>query len=223
MKHSFMILAAALLLVGCKGTTEKNSASASAEASNAVGAEKVTYVKPLPAGIDLANLKDATVPAAFTTADFNWAEGKLTLTVYAEDLYDTVQLNQVKEGDTVQYGENAVVVKTIKNGNGGIVVNNGYEEGGAEYAAAEGGTYRAVTDDDHSLYTELGKVTLPLAKNFTIVDCGENPTDKSTTISADQKKYLDGVQEYKREFSCLNTKVEVQNGEITKITRVWIP
>lgn len=39
-------------------------------------------INTLPVGISIEELTDCTVPAKFTTDDFNWMGGNLTMTVY---------------------------------------------------------------------------------------------------------------------------------------------
>lgn len=187
-------------------------------------AHKTTFqmVKPLPA-ISLENIKDATLPAEFSDKDFDWMGGNLRLTVYSEDLYDAVQISQLKVGDTIVYDGKPIVAKKIENKNKYLVINDGIEEGGAELTANQGGIYRGSQMDDHSTYTKVGQVQLPLTENFTIIDCGENPTDPSDTIRTAQKLYLENLKDYKRQFNCLDTRVRVENGMITNITRHWIP
>lgn len=77
--------------------------------------------------------------------------------------------------------------------------------------------------DGHSTYTSLGKVTLPLAADFKLIDCGDNPTDAYDTIKVAQESYLKKVKDYKKDFSPLNTKVIIKNGAIASIIRRWIP
>ena len=180
-------------------------------------------VKPLPCSVNLSQLTDATVPAEFTTNDFNWTENKLRMAVYSEDLYDAVQISKLKAGDTIVYERKPIVVKKIEDKDGFLTVNNGIEEGGAYLLASQGGTYRGVQMDDHSIYTKLGQLEIPLAKDFTIIDCGEDFKDPSDTIRSSQKLYLENIKEYRRQFSCLDTKVKIENGKITNITRHWIP
>ena len=62
-----------------------------------------------------------------------------------------------------------------------------------------GGTYRGTQLDGHSTYTSLGKVTLPLAADFKLIDCGDNPTDAYDTIKVAQESYLKKVKDYKKE------------------------
>lgn len=187
--------------------------------------QQVTYqcVAPYPAGIQADNLTDCTVPADFTADDFNWMGGHVTMEVYNEDIYDAVEVTTMKAGDTLVYNGERMVVNTIEQQGELWVINGGLEEGGAYLRAYEGGTFRAVQMDDHSVYTSLGKAEVPLAENFIITDCGDYPTDPTDTIYAEQKLYIEGLQGYKKEFSHLNTQVLIEHGVITGIFRHWIP
>ena len=104
-----------------------------------------------------------------------------------------------------------------------LILMGGVEEGGADLTANQGGTYRGSEMDDHSTYTSQGKVTLPLAKDFVLIDCGENPTDPSDTIRSTQKEYLEKVPEYRRDFHVLDTRVRIEKGIVVEINRHWIP
>jgi len=203
-KIAFCVLLG-LALVGCHNTNTKNC------------------IKPLPSGIDLNKLTDATVPAVFTASDFNWADGLLTFTVASEDLYDAVDVNAMTVGDTLIYAGDTIVVNEIEKKDGCLTINKGLEEGGAYLNAYEGGTYRAVQMDDHSFYTKLGQVQLPLSENFMLILCGENPTDPYDTIRTEHKQYLSNLEEWKRSFYTLNTQVEIENGKVTRVIRRWIP
>ena len=180
-------------------------------------------ISPLPSGIETGSLTDCTVPAQFTSDDFRWMGGNLTMKVFTEDLYDAVEVSLLEPGDTLIFDGEKIVVETVEDEDGLLSVNGGLEEGGAWLQAWEGGTYRACQWDDHSLYSELGTVELPLSEDFMIVDCGENPEDPSDTLTTGQKLYLETLESWRREFSPLNTKVVVENGIITAIIRRWIP
>ena len=181
---------------------------------------KATYqsIKPMPSGIDLKNLTDATVAASFNKSDFG---DKLTMTVYSEDLYDAVEISRLKAGDTLTYSGKPIVVSKIEKHDNFITVNDGIEEGGANLQAAEGGTYRAMQLDDHSVYTKVGKVTLPVAEGVALIDCRDMPDEPSDTIRT-------GVADYMRQLSRgdffnLNTQVRIEGGKVTCVTRKWIP
>ena len=144
------------------------------------------------------------------------------MTVYSIDLYDSTEISKLQLGDTILFRNDTIIVSKIEKGRY-LTINGGIENGGVELAAYEGGTYRVQLMDDHPQYSELGKVQLPLSKDLTIIDCGDNPTDPYDTIRTNHKQWLDNAKEYKREFSELNTRVKIENGIITTITRNWIP
>lgn len=180
-------------------------------------------IAPLPSGIDLNNLQDCTVPAVFTSDNFNWMGGNLTMTVYCQDLYDAVEVSQMQVGDTIIYDGKPMVINTIAEEQGGININGGLDEGGCCLAGNEGGTYVARNWDDHATYTKLGKAEVALAENFVIIDCGDFPDEPYDTIHTGQKLYIESMKDYKKDFFELNTRVTIENGMITEIKRHWIP
>lgn len=180
-------------------------------------------IAPLPAGVTVDDLQDCTVPATFTLDDFNWMGGNLTLTVYNQDLYDVVDISEMQVGDTLIYNGNPMVINKIDKGNGGIDINGGLDEGGCCLAGFEGGTYVARNWDDHPTFTELGKAQVALDQDFVIMDCGMDPQDPVDTIRTGQKLYLETLQDGRKDFFQLNTRVTIENGQITAISRHWIP
>ena len=205
MKKYFCMLLAAATLCGC--------------------APKKTFqcVAPLDRGTNIEQMTDFTLPAQFTTEDFNWMGGNLKMTLFSEDLYDAVEISQLQIGDTLIYDGQRMVVETLEEMNGTLCINGGLEEGGAWLQGYEGGTYRAVQMDDHSLYSELGKVELPLAEDLVVIDCGDNPDDPIDTISSNQKQYLESLEGYRSTWCPLNTRVVVEQGMVKEINRRWIP
>ncbi len=180
-------------------------------------------IAPLPAGITVENLQDCTVPVAFALDDFHWDGGKLSMTVYSQDLYDGEDITQMQVGDTLIYSGETIVISTFEEMNGGIEINGGLEEGGCWLAPGEGGTYVAREWDDHATYTELGMAEVALAENFMIIDCGEFPDDPNDTIRHDHKLYIDNLTGGRDNFFPLNTRVTIENGVVTEIQRRWIP
>ena len=180
-------------------------------------------ISPLPSGLDVSSLTDCTVHAAFTSDDFRWMGGNLTMKVFSEDIYDAVELQRMESGDTLIFDGEKIVVESLVNEGDVITVNGGIENGGAWLQSNDGGTYRAFQWDDHSIYSELGTAVLPLSEDFRIVDCGENPTDPSTILATGQKLYLETLEDWRRTFSPLNTRVVIEDGVITEINRCWIP
>lgn len=200
-----LVIALAAMLCGCAQKVEHKS------------------IAPLPSGLEINNLHDCTVSAAFTSDDFRWMGGNLCMTVYNQVLYDAVEISQMQVGDTLIYESKPLVINKMENADGGININGGLEEGGCWLVGYEGGTYVARTWDDHAIYSKLGDAEVALSEDFIIVDCGIEPSDPVDTIRMEQKLYLENLQDYRREFNQLNTRVTIENGLVTEINRRWIP
>lgn len=185
--------------------------------------KKYSCIAPLPAPYSIETLTDATVLASFSLEDFSWTESKLAMSVYCVDLYDAVELSQISVGDTLVYNGSKIVVEDVSTNNesGEITINNGLYEGGANLIPECGGTYRAIIENDYATYTYIGKTTLPLLPDFTLVNCGEDFHDPSDTITSAHKEYIESASDIF--FNCLNTNVRIENGNIANITRRWIP
>ena len=209
--RKILTLAATALMLACCTTNNTSSTTGN------------RCVRPLPAGYSADSLTDCTVPAQFSVADFDWTAGTLTMTVYSEDLYDAADISQLKAGDTIIYQGRTIVVAQVADMESGFkTINGGIEEGGAELQAGDGGTYRGTQLDDHSVYTTLGKATVPVAANLVVIDCGVEPTDPVDTITF-VKPHIDALEASRRVFSPYNTRVRTENGRIKEIVRRWIP
>ena len=205
MKKVLVVAIAAALLCGCKGN---------------VSFKKVC---PIPENVDITDIRDATLPANFSTDDFNWRGGNLTLTLCSKDIYDAADIASLQKGDTLVFCGEEIVVSDLKRDGINLTVNGGIEEGGADLQEMDGDTWRSILPDDHFAYEEIGRVELVLDEDFTIVDCGSEPNDPLVTVSTGQKAYIDNLPEYKKIFSELDTEVTIKDGRIVSITRRWIP
>lgn len=208
----YLIPLLCVLFAGCTNTSNKENLA-------------YQFVKPIPVKSpfngDLGGL-NATLPALFSFSDFNWKDSTLTLTAYSIDTYKASEIDNLQKGDTILFRNDTIITDKIERGRY-ISINGGIEFGGVDLTAHEEGTYRVLLMDNHPQYSELGKVQLPLSPALTIIDCGDNPKDPYDTIRTNHKQWLANVKEYKRDFSELNTRVNIENGIITTITRFWIP
>lgn len=186
-------------------------------------ADSYRLIAPLPSAIDINNLQDCTVPAAFSPDDFDWMGGNLTMNVYSKDLYDAVEIATMQAGDTLIYDSGRMVIRMIEERDGGLDINGGLDEGGCCLAGNEGGTCVARNWDTHATYTRLGKAEVALAEDFVIIDCGDFPTDPADTIRTGQKLYIEKMKTSRPDFFQLNTRVTIENGMVTGIDRRWIP
>ncbi|MBQ0150738.1 MAG: hypothetical protein KBT08_09040 [Bacteroidales bacterium] len=166
---------------------------------------------------------NAAFPALFNVKDINFSNGTLTFTLYSEDLYDAAAIDKLQSGDTLLYNQDTLLVQKVSNANGTVIINDDIENGGACLEVHDQDSYRAVQLDNHSVYSKKEVVTLPLSPLFTIMDCGEFPTDATKIIRQNQEEYLQGLPEYRQTFTFLDTRVMVNNGQVTHIVRSWIP
>lgn len=214
MKKFLTLAAAALIMCACNNTNSSTSDTTGSD---------LKCVKPLPAGFSPDSLTDCTVPAVFSTEDFDWTANTLHFKVFNKDLYDAVDIQQLSKGDTLVFqGQSIIVNQVNKDDSGYIVVNGGMEQGGADLMPYEGGTYRGTQLDDHAVYTLLGMATLPLAADLVMIDCGIEPNDPVDTIRTNVKAYIQKLEIHDN-FNELNTELLIQNGKITQINRRWIP
>lgn len=208
----YLIPLLCVLFAGCTNTSNKENLA-------------YQFVKPIPVKSpfngDLGGL-NATLPALFSFTDFNWKDSTLSMTAYSIDTYKASEIDNLQKGDTILFRNDTIITDKIERGKY-ISINGGIEFGGVDLTAHEEGTYRVLLMDNHPQYSELGKVKLPLSPTLTIIDCGDNPKDPSDTIRTNHRQWLANVKEYKRDFSELNTRVKIENGIITTITRFWIP
>lgn len=182
-----------------------------------------TTVAPLPSGLDVAHLTDATVAARFDVDQIDWEKRIIYLEVYAEDRYDAADISHLAVGDTLAFDGRGVVVDSISTVDDVVRINGGIEFGGAELVADEGGTYRGLMLDDHGTYSRIGNAQLTLAPGVTLTDCGEEYTSPLRTIAdCDIRSYLE-QDSINRDFFCLNTTVRIAGGKVVNITRRWIP
>lgn len=180
-------------------------------------------VSPLPAKLSLAAVMDSEYSASLSIHDID-CEGKLvSFTICSEDKYDSVTVSKMHIGDTLVFNHDTLLVSKIVEKDGFIEFFGSDEQKTALLKPYKKGMYRAVLENDHSAYSEVLKMTLPMSSFFTIIDCGENPIDTARVIVRNHAYYLHNLPDERQEFSCLNTTVLVDNAHVTHIIRKYMP
>lgn len=182
-----------------------------------------TDIKPLGMEYDSDSPEDCTVSAEFTIKDFDLDAGTLSFTAYTEELFDAVEISLMQIGDTLNVGGQAIVVESIQDKDGELIVNGGIEEGGTDLISNGGGTYRVHGMDDYATYVEIGRSTLSISEELKISD---GYKDASSPIEADYEglaEYLENLEGASDSYSYLSTKVRIEKGKIVDITREWTP
>ena len=182
-----------------------------------------TDIHPLGTEYNSASPEDCTVSAEFNIKDFNTDAGELTFTAYTEELFDAAEITLMQIGDTLNVGGQALVVESIQDKDGELIVNGGIEEGGTDLITNGGGTYRVHGMDDYATYVQIGRSTLPISEDVKISDAYK---DASAPVEADFEglaDYLDGLEGAADSYTYLSTKVRIEKGKIVEITRIWTP
>ena len=214
----------ALTACSTNPTSSTQSAQPSQSTQTAQSAEpaaEAKIIKPMSTGnFDPKNPIDMNTAVSFTAANVHKDGDKITLdvTIYEEELFDAVEVTQLKAGDTITAGGKEVKVTKVEElKTGGYAINGGYEQGGVTLFPGDGGTYYQVKENDAKTYVKVGTATLPLSDKFELVDNAENANKKLTAQD------MTTLKEDSIGFNENNTTVTVENGVITNITRAYMP
>lgn len=203
------------------------SISSSTEAAAQVAAQPAQaqgkQITPLPSAISIDNLDNCTFAASFTNDDIFMDGGalKIRLTVYDRELFDMVDIAQMKVGDVlVLKGKNMPVTSVKREDSGMVIVNGGEEEGGCDLSTDDNGVYSAVAGNGMYSYYEVGKKELPVDQEFLYHDNSDLDNPDDIYYPGDLITNADG-----HDFTCdaSNGTVRVENGFIVEITKRFVP
>lgn len=210
-------------------------------------------VEPLTSEIDVTDISGGTFAANIENVETDENGTIADFTVYSMDLYDAAEVNALAEGDQIKIRTSSddefetIVIETIEHktvtysqheealgaesaGDKDVVVINGgldeIGEGGVELIESEGETYRYFGMDDYGTYKKQGTVNLQIAEDAEIIDHSEDWNSTEEVPSGKTIKATDFMQFAADDtlgFTYSNTKVEVVNGQVTKITRRYTP
>jgi len=185
-----------------------------------VPAPQTAVVKPLSNTVDSNN---CTVRAAFTASDLTNIGSGLSLNIEIFDvvLYDAVEVSSLNIGSKIvnEQGKE-ITVESIVDENGTRKINGGNEKGGLSLVPGEGGTYTLGTSTDYKVMTSLGKQVFPVSSNCVIVDNSDPAKPNVTVPLSDFEAFLKNDS---KKFNQYNTVVTVENGNITRIERNYMP
>lgn len=219
MKKVFALVLALCLtmaLVACGSSDTPDDSSNTPDA----GAEPMK-VSPLATDIDAGAITDAELAVSFDAASLHTEGEAMTLDVTLYDFvkYDAQEVSQLKEGDSIVVVGQDMVITSIDDSNG-YVINGGYDEGGLTLAALDGGVLYASGANDARMYEQVGTATLPLSADCQLLDSADPAGGESKVTTADLAAYLAADTATFRPGSTLIT---VTGGQITGITRVYMP
>ena len=178
-------------------------------------------------------LSDGTYHISFESDKVWVGERKNTINnavVYDYDRYTAADIEALSEGDTIITHLNgteeitALTVESVERENNYVTINGGIEEGGIDLCK-EDDHYRTLTWDDFPAYYEVGVAKqLVMADDIELsdgaADFGADPVmvkgDRAVCDAMSSEEDVYG-------WNAGNTTVTIQNGEITRADRIWVP
>lgn len=232
-------------------TNATDSIEVTSNDSVKVSADGHFTIMPKKPSYSLNSLKNVVVPASFELSDFDWDKRTLTMTVYYEDLYDGKAVDKMRAGDTIIFDDRTIIVEKIEWQDSLMIINDGptgracysseevkkeqqridsikranggHYEYGALLEKKYNGEYRSVHDPSpFSVFHKMGKVTLPLSKDFVFFNYRDEDINQYDTIRVNHQQYMES-REFMVDFICCGTLVKIENGVITSITRSYVP
>ena len=197
---------------------EKEEVTEEAEATEG------TKIVPLPTTIDMNALDNCTLAVSFEEGDAyvdDTGAMQLDVTVYTYDLYDMVDISNLKEGDIIVVQGNEVVVETLETLQSGLIfINGGMENGGYDLWHGDSGVYFEHGYNDVKSYYALGEATIRASADFKFVDSSDLDKGEVTYYPGD---FLTSDAGIVYSFTPNNTSIVVEDGQIIQMTRIFTP
>ena len=181
-------------------------------------------VTPLPETIDLDNPDNCTIAVGLSDGSiFADQSGTLQIlaTVFSYDLYDAVELSQLKVGDTLVIRDMEIVITSLEySSHGNLLINGGLDAGGYDLCTDENTVYYETGYSDMKSWQEIGVVTLPVSPDFVYTD-SSNLDREPVLYHYDDLLHPDnGIDYY---FTPQNTTLVIENGMVTAMNRIYTP
>lgn len=186
--------------------------------------ETTNTILPLPSTINLEALEDSSLAVSFGKEDIHKNEDEsitIDLTIYAYDMYDMVDIANLKEGDMISINGEDVEINSIEEEeNGAILINGGIDNDGFTLATDDSTICHLFDYNDAKVYNEVGKVSLKLAKDFAMNDSSDLDNPDATYTAED---LLKEESDFNFIFTPNDTTAQIANNEIVSITRIFTP
>lgn len=220
------LILCAFIFAGCTTQVEniEQNETENTVTDEAENAESAKVINPLPETLDIENLDNCTVAVSLEEGGAYVDEnGKMVMNVkvYTYELYDMVDIAALAENDVIVRRNEEVKVTELERLETGLInINGGEENGGFSLISNDSTVYYEVGMSDKKAYYELGEVTLPVLDEFEYADESDLDAEKKIFFAGDFLTEEAGI-EYN--FTPDNTSIVIENGFITKMTKVYIP
>ena len=183
-----------------------------------------TKIIPLPSTINVNNLTDSTVAVSLKKGDVYVDDTgimQMKVTVYDYDLYDMIDISQLKEGDVIVIGKKDVIISSLeRNSAGTVIINGGLEQGGYELATNESGVFYEIGYNDAKSYYSVGEATIRVSTEFEYCDKSDLDSEEKCYYPGD---FLSDDAGIEYNFTPHNTSIVIQDGQIIAMNRVYVP
>lgn len=221
---AMMIGCTVLACVGCgtSGKFQTTDAASTQENMPVESSAEEIYVEPIQSMYDVNDLSNSEFAASFTVDDVKTQENQTSihLTVYDCELFNVSEIENLKVGDILVIDRNEMKVESVEwQSDSWVQINGGLEQDGCDLCKGEDRLYYEMQLESKS-YQPLTELDLPLAQNFVFMDSSD-PDKQEQEYNTE--KFLDLLKDDVYGFYPNNSTVTVENGEISKITRNFIP
>ena len=185
--------------------------------------EEAATIRPL-ADATMDNLSDGIFAIQLDEGEayFDNDSGKMQMNIdiYSYDVYDMVDIANLKEGDVLVTNAGKVKVTQLqRKEDGAIAINGGLDGEGFELVTDDSGVYFERGFSDVKNWYKAGRATVRVSDELRFTDFS-NPDDGGVVYYAGD--FLNGtVTDYY--FTPYNTTIRIENGEVVEMTRVYIP
>ena len=180
------------------------------------------YVEPIQSRYDVNDLSNSEFAASFTVDDVKTQENQTSihLTAYDCELFNAPEIENLKVGDILIIDRNEMKVESVEQqSDSWIQINGGLDQNGCDLCKGEDGLYYEMQLESKS-YQPMIELDLPLAQNFVFTD-SSYPDKQEQEYNTEE--FLNLLKDDVYGFYPNNSTVTVENGEISKITRNFIP
>lgn len=190
-------------------------------------AQKGNLIEPLYTAQDMNNLQDGIYRVTLNANDIKEENGKTYFTpdVYSEDLYDTVEIHNLKVGDRVFNRGKEELVESIHwdKSESRLCINfPSFDEAEEVYIPSEsGGTYYIELPDGHHSYSLRGKAKILVDDKLILKDSSQWGEPEKSIALKDIKSHI--AKGYENDFNVLSTYLRVENGKVVEFVHHYIP
>ena len=177
-------------------------------------------ISPLPSTIEMTALDNCTLAVSFEKGDAyvdDTGKMQLKVTVYDYELFDMVDIANLKKDDTIVIQGNEVVVETMETLESGLLfINGGLEEGGYDLWHDESGVYFEHGFNDAKAYQPIGEATIRVSVDF-------EGTNESGEVIYYPGSFLTDYHGVVYDFTPYNTTIVVEDGQVIHMTHIFTP